>query len=234
MKIVLDAGHGFDTPGKKSPDGLKEYEINRAIASYTKAALLTYQDVNIIYTHSDKQDVSLKSRTDQANLIHAACFISIHANALGNGKEWNGASGIETFVHNHASKRAFSLAGKVQKNLIIATGLKDRGVKFSDFHVLRETKMAAILIECGFMTNLDDIKLLRSETYRKACGDAIAKAIAEEYELKKIPEPPTNTSPLKSIYKVQVGVFKNKQQAEILANKLRKQGYDPFIIFQNQ
>ncbi|WP_019243018.1 MULTISPECIES: N-acetylmuramoyl-L-alanine amidase [Bacillus] len=234
MKVVLDAGHGYHTPGKRSPDGLKEYEINRAIAAYTKAAILTYQNVNVIYTHNDKHDVPLKTRTDQANLIQATCFISIHANASGDGNTWNDANGIETFIHNHASKRSLSLAEKIQTNLIIATGLKDRGVRTSNFHVLRETKMAAVLIECGFMTNSDEIKLLRSETYRKACGEAIAKAIAEEYELKKFPEPPTINEPLKGIYKVQIGAYKNKQHAEILANKLRKQGYDPFIIYQNQ
>lgn len=231
MKIVIDAGHGYNTAGKRSPDGLKEYEINRSIASYARNFLLTYQNINIIFTHSDLQDVALKTRIHKANTLQADCFVSIHSNAAGSGLEWHSASGIETYIYNSANQKSRSLAEKVQKNLIIATGLNNRGVKTADFYVLRETKMTAILVECGFMTNRTEEKLLKSETYRKACGEAIAKAIAEEYNLKKALAPMSNNSTTGS-YKVQVGAFKSKQLADSLAQNLKKQGYEPYIIFE--
>lgn len=230
MKIVLDAGHGYNTAGKKSPDGLKEYEINRAISSYAKVFLIGYSDVQVFFTHNDKNDVPLKTRTDYANSIKADCFISIHANAAGNGKDWNSAEGIETYVYPSASSKAKSLAEKVQTNMIVATGLKNRGVKTANFHVLRETKMASILVECGFMTNKQEAKLLHSETYRKACGEAIAKGIVEEYKFKTIPPPPEEVT--KGLYKVQVGAFQSKQPAETLAKDLQKLGYDSYIIYE--
>lgn len=231
MIIVLDAGHGYSTEGKRSPDGIKEYEINRSIAAYVLAYLKSYPTAKIVYTHSDQEDISLTARTNKANAVQADCFISIHCNAAGNGTEWNQASGIETYIFNSKHAKAKALAEKVQKNLIIATGLRNRGIKTADFHVLRETKMTAILVECGFMTNITEIQLLKSETYRKACGEAIAKAIIEEYKLLKSPSSSPAIAEM-GTYKVQIGAFKNKQHADSLASTLKQQGYEPYIVFE--
>ena len=179
MKIMIDAGHGYKTPGKSSPDGMKEYEFNRSVAQYLKDILTDYQ-TSIFFAHSDSLDVPLKDRTTQANTLGAILYVSIHANAAGNG-DWHKAEGIETYVHTSKPEEAFSLASKIQKRLVAATGLEDRGVKTADFHVLRETKMTAILIECGFMTNENEIRLLKSEYYRKKCAQAIAEAIISHY-----------------------------------------------------
>ena len=231
MIIVLDAGHGYNTLGKRSPDGLKEYEINRSIASYIRTYLKSYPTAKIVYTHSDQEDVSLTTRTNKANAVQADCFISIHCNAAGSGTEWNQAAGIETYIYNNKQLKAKALGEKVQKNLVIATGLRNRGVKTADFHVLRETKMTAILVECGFITNITEVQLLKSDTYRKACGEAIAKAIIEEYKLvKSTPSSPAIAET--GTYKVQIGAFKNKQHADSLASTLKQQGYEPFIIFE--
>lgn len=233
MLIVLDAGHSFDTSGKTNPDGLKEYEINQAITEFTRSILITYSNVSVVFTHSEKKDVPLQKRTDLANSIKADCFVSIHSNALGNGRDWNDATGIETFIHPSAGTTSRSLAHKVQKNMIAVTGLKDRGVKTANLHVLRETKMPSILVECGFMTNQAEVKLLRSDSYRKACAEAIAKSITEEFKLtKKETLPFPNDVSTNGHYKVQVGAFKKKQQANELAAELKKKGYESYIIFQ--
>ncbi|WP_035322978.1 N-acetylmuramoyl-L-alanine amidase [Peribacillus kribbensis] len=182
MKIVLDAGHGFQTPGKRSPCGLREYEFNSAVARCMKESLSNFRSVSVYETHSDLYDAALKQRTDFANSIHADVFISIHANAAGNGKEWVEAEGIETYVYLSRPKEALRLAESVQKNLISATKLKNRGVKTADFHVLRETKMTAILVECGFMTSRKDIIELRSDHFKSACSSAIIKALRQTYQ----------------------------------------------------
>ena len=233
MKIVLDAGHGYETAGKRSPNGIREYEINRAIAIYTRDLLTAYQNVSVFFTHSDKQDVPLQTRTDQANRMNADCFISIHANAYGDGKTWNSAHGIETYIHPAANGDAVMLAELVQKNLFISTGLRNRGVKRANFHVLRETKMSAILIECGFMTNEAEMKLLKTDAFRKACAEAIVKGITEKYQLKiksnSLSTPQTASA---GLYKVQVGAFREKKKAEELASVLDEQGYNSFIIYE--
>jgi len=196
MKIVIDAGHGPDTPGKRSPDGsLREYHFNAPTARYVADALLRgYEGVEILMTHDDRRDVPLKERTDKANAWKADLFVSIHANAAGAGG-WNSAQGIETFVYDTRPPAAVALANAVQRQLIRATERPDRGVKSANFHVLRETKMTAILIECGFMTNREECELLKSDAYRRKCAEAIVVGIVETYGLKPkqpVQEPATD------------------------------------------
>jgi N-acetylmuramoyl-L-alanine amidase len=234
MKIMLDAGHGYNTPGKRSPDGMREYEFNRAVANYARTLLANYQNVTVYFSHSDQADVSLKARTDKANSLDVDVFVSIHANAFGTGG-WNTAGGIETYVYPTKPPVAYQLAQKIQRNLVLATGLQNRGVKTADFHVLRETKMDAVLAECGFMTNREEIKLLRSETYRRTCAEAIVKALADQFKLQPKPKPtpaPAPTPKPDGLYKVQVGAFKDKENAEELADRLRKAGFEAFIDFE--
>lgn len=225
MKIMLDAGHGYNTAGKRSPDGMREYEFNRACAAYAKAFLEGYENVTVYYAHSDHTDVPLQQRTNSANSLNVDVYVSIHANAY--GTTWNSSGGIETFVYVTRPPLALSLAQKIQRNLISQTGLRDRGVKTADFHVLRETDMDAVLIECGFMTNPQEIILLRSESYRKNCADAIVKALAEQFGLVKISTPVP--APTTGLYRVQVGAFKNRDNANALADRLKKDGYQNFI-----
>mgnify|MGYP001289385161 CR=1 FL=1 len=197
MKIVLDAGHGPETPGKRSPDGsLREYYFNSIVARYVADELLHgYDGVEILMTHDDSRDVPLKERTDKANAWKADVFVSIHANAAGD-VGWNSAQGIETYVHTSWPKEAVALANAVQRRLIRATGRPDRGVKAADFHVLRETRMTAILVECGFMTNREECELLKSDAYRRKCASAIVAGIVETYGLRKklVPKPAEGVS----------------------------------------
>jgi N-acetylmuramoyl-L-alanine amidase len=241
MKIMLDAGHGYNTPGKRSPDGLKEYEFTRAVANYARNILNTYKDVTVYFSHSDEKDVALQARTDMANRLNVDLFVSIHANAF--GSTWNDANGIETFVYVTKPRVAYELAQKIQRHLITSTGLKNRGVKTADFHVLRETKMDAVLVECGFYTNPEEVKLIRSEGYRRKCAEAIVKGIVEQYKLVKEktsststptpsgPKPPTSPT-TKGLYKVQVGAFSNRDYAEELVRSLESDGYTAFITFE--
>lgn len=186
MKIVIDAGHGPETPGKRSPDGsLREYQFNSAVAQYLADELLhKYEGVEILFTHDDSRDVPLKERTDRANAWGADLFVSIHANAAGNGG-WSSAEGIETFVYKTFPQKAVAVAAAVQNQLVKATGRRDRGVKAADFHVLRETRMTAILVECGFMTHRQECELLKSEAYRRKCAEAIVAGIVETYGLRR-------------------------------------------------
>lgn len=234
MKIMLDAGHGYSTPGKRSPDGMREYEFTRSVATHARSLLNGYKNVTVYFAHSDQEDVPLQERTNKANSLKVDAYVSIHANAFGSGG-WTSAEGIETFVYLSRPKDSLQLAQKIQRNLIVSTGLVDRGVKTADFHVLRETNMDAVLIEAGFITNRDEIKLLRSETYRKAVAEAIVKALADQYSLAKKPAPAPAPAPAPSerssagLYKVQAGAFKNRKNANELAKRLEKDGYNPFV-----
>ncbi|MFT8319358.1 MAG: N-acetylmuramoyl-L-alanine amidase [Bacillus sp. (in: firmicutes)] len=236
MKIMLDAGHGKNTPGKRTPDGMREWEFNAKTAQYVKDYLGDYQGIETKFAHdtTGKVDIPLTSRTNAANAWKADVYVSIHANAAGSG--WSSAHGIETFTYTTKPKEAVALAKKVQNAIVKATGLTNRGVKAADLHVVRETHMTAILIECGFMTNKAEAALLKSDAYRKKVARAVVDGLADQYNLKKKNKPkpaPKKDEPKKdskSIHKVQVGAFADEQNAEKLAAELKKKGYPVHIV----
>lgn len=229
---MIDAGHGLNTAGKRTPDNsMHEWQFNAAVADCVLNTLKSNYDCQVEITHdpTGKIDIPLQKRTDYANAKSADVFVSIHANASGSG--WNDAQGIETYVYTTKPKEAVSLANLVQKKLIEKTGRKNRGVKSADFHVLRETHMTAILCECGFMTNHEEATLLKSSDYRIKVAHAIVEGLAEFYKLKAKPQPVKPAEPIKSdtLYRVQVGAFANKNNAEKLAAELKSKGYSAFI-----
>lgn len=182
VRIAIDAGHGPNTAGKRSPDGFKEFEFNSVTAKHLGEFLKQF-DCDTLYTFSFTEDTPLKQRVGTANANNVDCFISIHANA--HKEIWTEVRGIETYVYKFKIEEAYNLAKLVQKKLIEATKLKDRGVKEEDFYVLRETKMTAILVECGFFTNKEELELLKSAPYKNTCAKAIGKSVVEFYQLKK-------------------------------------------------
>lgn len=191
MLVATDAGHGQETAGKRTPafpDGsvMKENTFNRAVVGYLIAEL-ERNGFDTINVSPEMTDTALSVRTTRANNAGADIYISIHANAYGDG--WNDANGIETLVYRIGDNGQTQLAKLVQAKLIAETGLKDRGVKErTDLAVLRDTKMPAILCECGFMTNIAEAKLLVSDDYRRKVARAICKGVCSYYGKKYIPE----------------------------------------------
>src|SRR5690625_2761439 len=167
---------------------MKEFEFNVKVAEYLAEELRKYKNVEIMFTHdhpSGKRDVPLKERTDKANRWKADLFVSLHANAYGDGKSFNSAKGTSTFIHHIVPQRTIDIAQAIHRQLIKDLGRRDRGLKRANFHVLRETNMSAVLIEHAFMTNYEEAKLLRSDNFRKRCALATAKAIGSHYKLER-------------------------------------------------
>jgi hypothetical protein len=96
LKIVISAGHGPETPGKRSPDGFREFSFTYPTAEYVCQYLNEYENVQILKVYDKNRDVPLSERTNKANSWGADLYQSIHANAFGN--DWNDAHGIETLV----------------------------------------------------------------------------------------------------------------------------------------
>ena len=186
IKIAIDDGHGRETAGKRTPafpngSVMRENEFNEAVALYLEAALKRC-GFSVLMVAPETTDTSLKTRVQRANDAHADCYISIHANAFGSGS--NGANGIESWMNEKVAGGSATerFAQAIHKELILATGLCNRGIKRSaDLYVLKNTKMHAVLVECGFMTNLNEAKLLRDDTYRKRCAEAICRGVCKFY-----------------------------------------------------
>ncbi len=175
--VMLDPGHGKSTGGKRSPDStLMEYEFNRAVAKYLKSYLESY-GVTVLMTVSDNTDLSLSERSAKANESDADIFVSIHANAFGDGITWeNDATGWEIYYYSTSSvgKKLAEYIHDANKNDI---GIKDRGVKTANFAVIKNTVIPAVLIEHGFYTSETEVELLKSDTWRKKAAELDAKGI---------------------------------------------------------
>lgn len=189
LKISLSAGHaGFGvTPGKRLPDGsMYEWDFNAAVVKEIIHLLAQYQDVAVVRLDdpTGKRDIPLKERVARSDAFVADVHIDIHANAF--GSTWSAAGGIETFVSDLEHSYSFKLADTVQDNLIKATGLRNRGVKAADLHMVREPNAKAkILVEAGFMTNKIEAELLKTDAYRQKVAKAIVDALVQVYDLKE-------------------------------------------------
>lgn len=223
--IAIDAGHGMNTPGKRTPAGEREWSFNNKVALATIKYLNQYQDVKIIRLDdpTGKIDVPLRTRTDNANRNKADVLVSIHHNA--NTGKWGSWTGTETFIHSSNPSGAKRLAEIVQPKLVKAYGLRNRGVKLANFHMLRESRMTAILTEGGFMDSTIDIVKLRNDKVLDAAGKAIAEGVAEYLKLKKKPTPVKSDE----LHRVQLGAFADRKNAEKLAAELKAKGYDVYI-----
>lgn len=188
--IALDDGHGPETPGKRTPlfpDGtfMHENEFNRAVVLEMRT-LLESRGFDVLTVACAENDTPLSARTGLANNTQynsfgqpADLYLSVHANALKG--EWGTANGVETYVHPLCTpgSETYRFGETIHKHLVRATKLRDRGLKSDNFHVLRETKMPAVLVECGFMDNREEAALLRSSEYRSACAAGLTDAICE-------------------------------------------------------
>lgn len=171
--ILIDPGHGgYDLGARMFSCDEKSLALSTALLLKKH---LTDMGYRVLLTRSRDVFVPLEKRTSIANETKAKIYISIHYNAAKNPI----AKGVEVFYYGVANKgrekASKRLATLVVNNIVNQTHAENRGVKEGNFHVIRETKMPAILIEAGFMTNPDEIHLIKDINYR----DKIAKGIAE-------------------------------------------------------
>ena len=196
-KIILDAGHGFNTSGKRSPQSMgkvvREWTMNNAVCNYIQEIL---KDYNVIIVRTDdttgKTDVPLSSRVSKTNAQNPNLFVSIHHNA-------GGGTGVETYYHTYGSSADKKIAQIVQSNLVKETGMRNRGVKQASFAVLTcKSSIPAILVEGGFYDNQTDFNYITSVNGQKAYARAVANSIIQYLGLtKKTPTTTTTTTSFK-------------------------------------
>lgn len=173
--IVLDPGHGGNDEGAKAATVI-EKKITLTTALITKK-LLEDLGYRVILTRSRDIYVSLAGRAQIANKNQGDLFVSIHFNAAKN----TSAKGIEVFYYNQdKAKRTQSsrqLANRILYYLLDETAANSRGVKKANHHVTRETKMPAVMVEGGFLTNPDERLHLKDRSYLAKIADGIAKGV---------------------------------------------------------
>lgn len=179
MIIILDAGHGIDTKGKKSPDGkLLEYKYCREIRDKISDAL-EYLGYTVVYTTLSEYDVSLKNRCNTVNQFcksfgnQNCLLVSIHCNAAGFGEKWMNASGWSVYIYNKASSNSKNLANHLfdaaeKQNLKTRKPKPDQKYWTQNLTMCRDTKCPAVLTENLFQDNKKDVEFLLSEKGKNA------------------------------------------------------------------
>lgn len=176
--IVVDPGHGGRDPGAIGPGGTQEKDVNLAIALQL-ARYLEQAGARVVLTRDRDVYVDLATRTRLANALRADAFISIHSDAIGAGRT---ASGTGTFYHpapGEPPDRSASgrLGEAVQREVLAAIGLPDRGVRQRAFYVLLHTEMPAVLVEVAFIDNPAEEKLLRDPEFQRRAAAGIAQGV---------------------------------------------------------
>lgn len=179
--ILLDTGHGENTPGKRSPDGkFREYLYAREIAQEVQRDLVK-RGVECELLVRESLDVPLSERVKRVNEYckeygtKNVALVSIHVNAAGDGSEWMDGTGIEVWTSNGKTRSDelaqifIDAAQKNHKGMKIRTDYSDGDAdKEAQFSVLAKTKCAAIITENGFMDNKADVEYLLSPEGKRA------------------------------------------------------------------
>ena len=169
--IVVDAGHGGNDKGSlDSTETIYEKDIALQIAKKVASRLGRESDVNVIMTRTEDKYVSLSERAEIAKRANADALVSIHLNAQ---KKFGDANGLETWYRGGATDGSKELANMVQKTTASYVEINSRGILQNNFEILRETTMPAVLVECGFITNVSDMKKLKEPSYQDMLAEGI-------------------------------------------------------------
>ena len=174
-KIVIDPGHGGDDPGAV----VTFSEKHEADHTLTTALLLKKEledlGATVILTRDSDKSVSLENRAQLSNREQANAFISLHFDSGPNPN----ASGTTGYYFAATSE---NLAQTVNKYIARNLPVKSQGTKFQNFLVLRENKQPSILLELGYLNNVEDNKLIESTEYRENIAKSIASALKEYFQ----------------------------------------------------
>ena len=236
--LILDAGHAFDTKGKNNAkENFYEWEFNNDM-QYKIKSRCEELGIKVFLTNPNPNkvsDISLSTRASLANdywLRNSkpkSMLISLHANAYSN----ESARGTETYIAKNASTTSKNFAKVLNDNIVkvmkeLDPAAKDRGVKSENFTVIYKASMPSVLCEYAFYSNLDDLKILKNN--RSELVEATVKAICQFFGIEYKKEITTNTNKL---YKVCIGAYKDKDNANKALNEAKEKGFkDSYIIYQ--
>lgn len=217
VKLFIDPGHGGSDPGAVG-NGLQEKNLTLQIALALRNILANeYQGVSLLLSRTGDQTVSLTQRTNAANQWGADYYLSIHINA-------GGGTGFESFIYPGVGVPTTTYQSVIHDEVIAQTNYNNRGKKTANYHVLRESNMPALLTENGFIDHVNDASKLKSLSFLTSIARGHANGIARAFNLTKKPT---------TLWKVQIGAFSSKANADILANEARAKGFNAIVLLKD-
>lgn len=214
-KVFLSAGHGGSDPGAVA-NGLFEKTINLNTLLACKTELERH-GVNVVCSRTKDENDPVTQEVKEANASGADIAVSFHINA-------GGGDGFEAYYYESSAKgkKLAGLCEKYAKSL----GQNSRGLKSGDhLHFVKKTTMTSVLVESFFIDNTKDKTIGDAVAEQTAFGVAYAKAILEylgiAYKAK---------STGKATYRVQIGAYSNKANAEALVKKAKSAGFEAIIV----
>lgn len=190
MIILIDAGHGIETFGKRSPDGLfLEYLWNRQVADLVLSDLIARKiDARLVVTETN--DIPLRTRVNRINSVcslvgaNNVLLISIHSNASGNGKNWQNAVGWSCYT-TKGKTRSDEVAECFYDSF--EAEFKDRKIRRdrsdgdrdweSNFYIIEKTRCPSVLLENFFYDNREECAWLLLEETKKRIASAIVEGL---------------------------------------------------------
>lgn len=216
-KVFIGVGHGGSDSGAVA-NGFKEKDLNLAIALACKAELeLHGVSVRISRTKDENDPVS--QEITECNAFNPDLAVDIHNNAGGG----DGAEVFHSVVGGTSTTLAANIIAEIKKIGQNSRGIKSRRNANGADHYgfIRETKAPAVIVECAFLDS-KDIQILDTKAEQTAMGVAIAKGILKTLGL-------AQTESVR-LYRVQVGAYRNRDNAEAMLKKLKSAGFDGIIV----
>lgn len=187
--ICIDSGHGGNDPGKIGVAGTKEKEVNLAIALKLKKSL-EKQNIRVVMTRTDDRNLAdangtnektsdMKNRVAKMDSEQPDAVISIHQNSYTDST----AKGAQVFYYSE-SEKGKKLAEVLQKSLIENADPENHRMAKANtsYYILKNTSAPTVIVECGFLSNPEEERLLNTAQYQEKLVDALQKGICEYLE----------------------------------------------------
>lgn len=236
FKLALNAGHGYNTAGKRclktiDPNETREYTLNKRICDKIQTALKEYDGIEVLRI-DDGSELSISTRAIKANNFDADFYLAIHHNAGING---GNGGGTEAYVYLKVDEKTKQWQSEIYNSVIASTGLKgnrSQPLRQADLGECRETKMPAVLVECGFMDSTSDTPIILTDEFAakfaNACVDVIAKQAGAT---KTVPVLATPVQTVKSAEQIADEVIRGLWgNGDERKQKLAQAGYDYAVI----
>lgn len=238
FKIAINAGHYLKTAGKRcskkfDKNETREWVLNDRICDKIESKLKAYDGYKLLRVDdtTGATDVSLANRCKKANTFGADFYLSIHHNA---GINDGTGGGVVAYVYTKVDEKTKEWQKELYNAIISKTGLKGNRatpLASSNLYETRCTTMPAVLMECGFMDSATDVPVILTDAFAEKVADACVEVIAKKGGLtKKVVVEQPKTEDTGKLYRVQVGAYKDKANAEKLLQSLKKDGYDGYIV----